>query len=183
MTKELIGREITRRELQARWAYSELASSRFAAKWYGGAPQPLSGKAQKKIPFEQLSSEELECLAALNASVRGPLWARITVGSFVCTEWTREQLLQIVSVVENPWPPLADYIATTPPHGDMSDPRNIASSTPPSQPFSQQEPIIVVPCYGKETLFDGTLRSILFLRSSDADARILVWVPAATIAE
>jgi hypothetical protein len=86
-------------------------------------------------------------------------------------------------VSENPWPPLADYISTTPPHGDMSDPRNIASSTPPSQPFSQQEPIIVVPCYGKETLFDGTLRSILFLRSSDADTRILVWVPAATIAE
>jgi hypothetical protein len=180
MKKALIGRQITRRELQARWAYSELVSSRFAAKWYGDAPQPLSDKAEKKIPFEQLSSEERECLAALNASVREPLWALTPIDSFVCTEWTSEQLLQTVCVVEQPWPLLADYIATTPPPGDLSDPRNIAASNPPTQPLSEQEPIIVVPCNGKQTLFDGTLRSILFLRSSDASARIMVWVPTTT---
>jgi hypothetical protein len=152
----MICKRITRRELQARWAYSELASSRFATKWYGDAPQPLSDKAQKKMPFEQLSSEERECLADLNARVRGPLWTLTPIDSFVCAEWTKEQLLQTVCVVENPWPPLAAYIAATPQPGDLSDPRNIAVSTPPSQPFSQQEPIIVVPCDGKQTLFDGT---------------------------
>src|SRR2546430_1182855 len=125
MINELIGRKITRRELQARWAYSELASSRFAAKWYGDAPQPLSDKAKKKIPFEQLASEERECLAVLNASVREPLWARTMIENFVCTEWTREQLLQTVCVVQWPWPLLREYIATPPPHDDASDPRNI----------------------------------------------------------
>jgi hypothetical protein len=175
MSNGLTGKTITRRELQARWGYSEIASARFG-KYYNAA-QPLIQKAQQKIPFEALSAGEIDYVATLNASVRKPLWACIPFDSFVCVEWTRAQLLQTVCVAELPWPFLRDYIAATPPAGDPNDPRAIALTSP----FTQDEPVIVVSYNGNPTLFDGTSRSVLFLRSADPAACIMVWVPAPTL--
>lgn len=58
-----IGDEIGLRELQARWAYSELVSPRFIAACVGFADFPeLFDKARKGFAFENLTKEEVRVL-------------------------------------------------------------------------------------------------------------------------
>jgi hypothetical protein len=57
------------------------------------------------------------------------------------------------------------------------DPRVQADAIPLETEFVQSEPVIVLP-YGEfNLLIDGYLRSVLFMRSPNPDARILVWYP------
>jgi hypothetical protein len=149
----------------------------------------LLEKALRKVAFADLLPTDHADLVKRNEAARGGLLPALQAYDwFICEAWTHDQLLQTFLVPGLYWAFLRDFIAGKPPvetgPDGRSDPRTVAASISMDQPFVQEEPICVVPYndgqHCGQLLLEGTLRSILFLRSSDASARILVWVPVAS---
>ena len=182
-----VGDKIGWRELQARWAYSELLSHRFISMYSQFAEfTGLFKKARAAVPFEALNGDETYYLFVMNDLVRSPLvWELKQVPTFVCESWTKEQIGRAFTIHEgndgNPIP-FERFAASSPfvvGRGlDPNDARVAALLIPDYRVIPQKEAVPLVPVGdGRLKLLDGYLRSLLFWRSSDRDSHLLVWVP------
>jgi hypothetical protein len=182
MRGHCVGDRIELGELQARWAYSELTSSRFAG-WYEGFPghAALLEKAKAGIDFTRLSAGEVAQLVAMNEGGRGRLVNLLKAHTrYRCDAWTKAQLGQVMTLrmFDPPAPSVtfSAYAATpaSPNHGDA---RRVAEAMGPGQCIAAKDPVPVVPRDNGYCLVDGYLRSLLFMRSSAPSGHILVWLP------
>jgi hypothetical protein len=103
--------------------------------------------------------------------------------TYECLAWTKQQLGQAYTILrmapsrkENI--PFLSFIAC-PRFAESWDPRVQADEIPFDTPFVQMEPVIILPHGTMHILIEGYLRSVLFMRSRELDARIMVWVPIA----
>jgi hypothetical protein len=187
-----VGDRIDLRELQARWAYAELASSRVGHHYRREFPE-------NRVLFEKVSNGELydtvlpgevDQLVIMNEWYRSGLVQPLQqYSAFVCESWTKDQLGRALTVPaldprrQGRNVPILSFAVA--PHftrsdGTMedTDPRVIANMIPLDHEFTQTEPVPVTPLLnGQYLLLDGYLRSLLFLRSEDPDRHMLVWVP------
>lgn len=175
----LIGKSIDRNELKARWAYAELASSRFGNSFKKADPDPLFQKAVSSVHFETLSHpEKSDLIVRLDShhDRKGLAPALNRFATFRCVEWTRSELLRAFCVPGLNWTSLSQY-PTLPPSFNQ-----LLTSIEPTDRFAQGEPIIVIPfndgVHIGDLLLEGTRRSVLFLRLPATDpTKIFVWYP------
>jgi hypothetical protein len=182
-----VGDKIGWRELQARWAYSELLSARFISMYSQFAEfAGLFKKARTAVPFEALNEDETYYLFVMNDLVRSPLvWELKQVPTFVCESWTKEQIGRALTIYKDndgnpiPFERFAGSCPFVVGQGlDPSDPRVAALLIPDYRVIPQKEAVPLVPVGdGRLKLLDGYLRSLLFWRSSDRDSHLFVWVP------
>ncbi len=185
---------ISQRELGARWAYSELASDRFAAAYPDDeASRVVRQKAAQRVPFHRLTLAEAELLASMmERSSRALPGGGLLVGlakfeNYRLEQWSKDRVRTLRLVPGLGWLPLADWDR---PLSDAErrelgwdDPRSSAARVPVGTPFTQDEGIIVIPWTHDvlgplQVLLEGTRRALLFLRDAPDTARLLVWTPA-----
>jgi len=180
-----VGDKIGLRELQARWAYSELVSPRQILNYCTFAGfEPLFEKARQNIPFEDLDNEETDYLFVMNDGVRAPLAAMLKpFPVFACESWRRDKIAQALTIAFDRGNQLTfETYANNPlfAPGQRPDPGDfrLAALLMPANEKSFAEPVPLVPTGNSQfMLLDGYLRSLLFLRSTDPDRRLLVWIP------
>jgi hypothetical protein len=179
-----VGDRITLRELQGRWAYNELTSSRFGPKCkpLAGAPALLA-KAEAGVPFAELTEDEINQLVSINEVRRPTLVGPLrNYSSFVCDEWSKVQLGNALTIemFDPPQPSMQfSSYAAAPPSSDPGDARIVASTITSIDKVSLAEPIPVLPVGGgRYQLLDGYLRGLVFMKLAGPDSRIMVWIPA-----
>jgi hypothetical protein len=186
-----VGAQITAHEAKARWAYSELLSSRFGKNYVGVGAKHIYDAAAAKNPFSTLLPADHDELAKMLDRGRDPaLTAMVDSSPLYRSEaWTKGQLAHTWALPAFNPPakrsaiPYYDFYTGRPNTGpagtaEDSDPRVAARAIPYGTPFNQShEPVIVIGEPGKYVLLEGYLRSIIFMRSSDPSHRLLVWVP------
>ena len=183
------------REVAARWSYAEL-TGRFAAEYaqrhVGLISAALISKIVSGVPFENLTDEEKQLLAAWFDTGYRKDYANAFNGwytKFRCESWTKSQLARIhtLPIID----PLAQgrqlafisYLAhprRKRPDGtpDPLDAAVAADNVPITTPFVQKAPLIVGHWdNGKLTLWEGNFRAVLFARTPDPATEVLVWVP------
>ena len=147
----VVGKKISCEEFKARWAYSELTSDRFAHMYEKPGTEALFDKARRGVPFDDLSSDEKRQLVAMItqcADRAGLLPALNGFRHLVCEPWTKEQLLETVTVPGLRWRPFRDFInEPSSSSGNPLDPRVVTEKIPSTQKFNQTEPICVVPLW------------------------------------
>ena len=172
------GTRIERWELKARWAFGEFR----AARWMAGYASLSPKKIREGVAFSELDRDELSHLEWMVDRFRANYARELNVADmFECRAWTKEQLGRIYTTVimapnRKANIPFLSYIAC-PRFDEQSDPRVQADKIPFDTPFVQMEPVIVLPYGAIQIMIDGYLRSVLFMRGREPDARILVWVP------
>jgi hypothetical protein len=182
----VIGKKITRRELQARWAYNELASKKFVledVQFHSKKAEGLFVKAKDNAPFESLSPQEIDHLMEIHEQccrciLKGEIIECLkNTEFFVCESWRKEQLLETVLVSSLGGERFSDFVARETSPGMSSDPRTAAARRRPPPPYVQGEPVCVVPYNKRQLLMEGALRALLFVIGADNAAQILVWTP------
>lgn len=177
----------TSEEVRARWAFGEMLSERFAAKYFPHVPTQLLAAAQQGDAFSTVDRNDWATLSALLDQARpGEYLHRdlLKWTSFECAYWTQADLdcaLAIPAFNKQQGKPLpyADFFQRTPDTGpqqmaENSDPRVQAFRTPDS---AQQQPAVAVLFNSQYLLVDGYLRSIIFRRQRNPQIRFAVWVP------
>jgi hypothetical protein len=165
------------REVAARWCYAELRSSRFGCSYMrqGLVSDELAQKANNGIPFESLNAAEAECLrsALERHDDRGPVFYKklLEFSDYVREKWDYSQLCKVILVPYYGCPLFADFERN--PSGAVKD----ELEKIPKGNFQQVEPVIIVPCDGKQMLLEGTLRSLWFARDRNDSSVLEVWVP------
>jgi hypothetical protein len=190
-----IGQVVTNREIAARWSYSEI-TGRFASLYAAAHTDSDSVKLIAKIldgaSFDDIDDGERELLRRwFDTGLRRDFsWAlNEWYDSFRCESWTKSQLARVhtLPVVD----PLGSdrqlaflsYLAHPRrrlPNGDpeVRDPAVAADGVPLNEPFVQREPLVIGHWMdGKLTLWEGNFRAVLFARSVDPRAEVLVWMP------
>lgn len=184
----MIGKRITRRELQARWAYNEVASKRFAhdrVKFKSKETETLFDKAKRGVPFEELLIEDVDCLLEMHEDnfrsvPRGGILDSIRdVEEFVCESWGKERLLDTILTPKLGGGLFLDFVIHETVPNLSNDPRTAAARQVPVEPFVQGEPICIVPHKGNLLLLEGALRALMFMAATKPTQKeeILVWVP------
>jgi hypothetical protein len=183
----VIGKKITRRELQARWAYNELASKRFVledVQFHSQKAESLFAKAKDNSPFESLYPQEIEQLMGIHEQccrciLKGEIIDCLKYAEcFVCESWRKEQLLETMLVSSLGGERFSDFAVRETSPGMSSDPRTAAARRQPPPKYVPGEPICVVPYNKSQLLIEGALRALLFVIGTDNQAQILVWTPA-----
>lgn len=181
-----VGRKVTRRELQARWAWCEISHKRFAhhrVNFRSEKTESLYQKAISCMKFEELSSEEIDQLLALHEECfrsvpRGEILECIAnADEFICEEWLKEELLDTQLPPKLGGGLFVDYVISETTPGMSNDPRTEFARRSPTEPFVAREPICVVPHKGRLLLLEGVLRALHFMTTKDPEAVIQVWVP------
>lgn len=181
-----VGRKITRRELQARWAWCEISHKRFAhdrVNFRSEKTESLYQKAKACQTFEDLSSEEIDQLLALHEDCfrsvpRGEILECIAnADEFVCENWCKEELLDTQLTPKLGGGLFVDFVIRETTPGMSNDPRTEFVRRTPPDPFVPREPICVVPYKGRQLLLEGVLRALHFMTTKDPNAEIQVWVP------
>lgn len=182
---QLKGKIISARELRARWAYSELNSSRFAEGYKRHLSPSILQSAKDRVPFDHVRQDEWPDLALALAKQRGDLirlMDRVAAGRFTLSHWSPTRLLNCVTLpifgtVQFlrflAMPPLVDAAG----QNLRSDPRYASTQIPYRKEFVVAEPIIALNAGVYSVLLDGYLRSILWLRNPQRP--IPVWVAQA----
>lgn len=188
-----IGNRVTRRVLKARWAYSELTSTRvgykYEANYKNGDNTHVFEYARANKPFEELDESDTSHLVTMNEHYRaGFQEALATSEVYECAAWTKDELSRVLTIPvldpqrKNRNVPFLSYAIAPPfrrPDGtvEMTDPRAVAETIPLDKRTLQHEPVPAIRVNGRYMLLDGYLRSILFMRSEDPDATLLAWIP------
>lgn len=185
----MIGTIVTADEVKARWAYSEMVSTRWA-KHFVGKHQVLVQKAQSSVPFDALTqSERDELVQALLVSRHPTFVANIdqSAPKYQFQQWTKGQLCQTWALPAFNAPakaeaqPYYDFFIRWPDTGpsgepEDSDPRVVfARSAILFDP--NHEPVIFVGQPSRYVLIEGTLRSVIFMHSPGNAFRLNAWVP------
>jgi hypothetical protein len=188
-------RIISQRELAARWSYAEV-TGRFANEYIGRFQNSesiaLIAKIAGATPFDILDAAEKERLSVWFETGYRKDYANAFNGwykSFQCETWTKSQLARVHTLpVIDPLEQrrslaFLSYLAHPRkrlPNGDIDirDPAVAADSVPIATPFVQKEPLVIGHWDdGKLTLWEGNFRAVLFARTSDPKAEVLVWMP------
>jgi hypothetical protein len=176
------GEVISAHELKARWAFCEVWTDRWHGKYVAFHPE----KIREDISFLDLTDEEKDHLVWMVSQYRAGLIPDIDKFTrYVCQQWTKDELARALTIIRmapnrNPNIPFLSF-CICPRFDDPYDPRVQADQVSFDTPFHQSEPVIVLP-YGAgggapHLLIEGYLRSVLFMRSPNPDAKILVWFP------
>lgn len=179
----LLGHSIGVDEMMARWAYSEIRSSRFATNFVASCSD-ITKKVLAGYRFDALSNDDRRRLVAALAAYRSRLLRGLRKSgtvTFVLENWDKTQLSDIrvlpalgaVSLAQFASAPIAGSGKERP---DVKDPRLVAAQYGPNEPFVQREGIFVMSYIGSSWLLDGTLRSLLFLSRAMPADRIPAWV-------
>lgn len=177
----LVGTTVSLHELKARWCFGELSSSRFKASYRKAGQDRLYDRATDGDPFEALSPNEHDDLVArieAHQDRAGLVSVLNRHAQFVCASLTSDQLLQSFCVPGLGWRPLVQLVTEPLPFGPLHQ-LTIAAAIRQTQPYTQHEPIILVPWQDQHRngrlLLEGTRRSVMFIRS---DAKVIyAWVP------
>ena len=176
-----LGQRIGPVELKARWAWSELESSRFAVSYRKPGKDPLFDKRISGASFEELDAANQADLVdriTHNPNRSCLVSALDQFPNFKCEEWTRADIM-LVRVVPILGGLTLEELVKLPLQNDLNHPIDAASKIPIDQEFHQDEPVIVLPVQSNGTacqlLLEGTLRAVLFLRSGQD--KICVWFP------
>jgi hypothetical protein len=177
---KLIGATIPTDELRAKWAYGELTSTRFARYYEPGTPRGLLEKAKRKTPFEFLDQNDIRTLVGLHAGVRAGLLPFLRgINEFRCEAWTREQLLQLLTLRDFDWQGLNRTFSLRDLLALARFPASLISTAEAIEVDWQLlnlEPAVIGNLEDRQILIDGYLRCLLFLRSGE-QGEYLVWVP------
>lgn len=172
-------------EIKARWAYSELTSSRIAWLYRKHDLDGLDEMAADGVDFEQLNSGHRQRLVGLLHAVRPDLPTSVdTHHGYVLDTWSKGRLCQAFAIAHFNTPlrktylPFFDFLnraRDTGPGGtpEAGDPRVAADAIAGS----------TVPEWGAIAVFDfpnllidGYLRAVLFMRDAPDSATLPVWV-------
>jgi hypothetical protein len=165
-------------ELKARWAFGEMSSLRWAAKYRALGSDKIRGG----LRFEELNDEERTYLSWMAMGARPFLVAALDRHqNYQRQFWTKGRLAQVYTIPRMAPDrqsniPFLSFLAC-PRFAEDEDPRAQADRIPFATPFEQKEPVIVLPYDEKCILVEGYLRSVLFMRGDDPDARLAVWFP------
>ncbi len=172
-------------EIKARWAFSEIASSRYSNSLVRYLPQQIVEHARAGMPFEELSSEDLDILVTAQRQSRPAEFVdyvdRFGAPQYELINWTIRDLLNSITV---PTLGTMQYFRWLAMPSEMDpgtqkylcDPRPTASRIPFDETFRVGEGLIAVRLNGHDLLIDGYLRSLLWLRNTSYP--LPVWVPA-----
>jgi hypothetical protein len=175
-------------ETKARWAYSEIMSSRTGERYQNHTPlAPVAQLALAGTPFEDLPPDCHQILGDAVTATRTRLIRLMEQHRrFVLKHWSKHELANSYADAYFNTPrreiPLrfGDFLRWprgTGPDGRpaMDDPRIVADGIAPGTvPFTDAAPIAVGS--GGDLIVDGYLRCILFMRDAPASARLPVWV-------
>jgi hypothetical protein len=172
-------------ELKARWAYTEITSSRYGGFYRQRLGAAVVDLADRSTRFGDLPRSELPELAAALEAVRPPAFVdlvrRYGADRYECVHWRLSQVLNCRTLPQYGTVPFYTFLAQ-PMARDAaneprrSDPRYVANAVPESEVSAVAEPAIAVVIGKHPILVDGYLRTILWLRKP-GDA-LPVWVPA-----
>jgi hypothetical protein len=175
-------------ELAARWAWSELSSSRFRDT-YKATPE-LRAKADKDVAFASLSDEERSALHRLlkTHDDRGPLLYKwlMAYSSYSLQQRPYAAIRNVALVRGLHWMRFEDF-ATLPGTAEPGAAARAAlAKVAVGQKVGKEHPIIV-PCrfgaFASELMLDGTFRSLVFARDHQAGATMPVWAPTNVVLE
>jgi len=172
------GTRVSADEVKARWAYSEIWADRWKAEYADYEPE----KVRQGLAFENLSPDEKAHLLFMLMNWRGYVAPEVDKFQiYECQSWTKDQLARTYTIMQmapdqNSNIPFLSF-CICPRFNNKDDPRVQADAIPLETEFVQTEPVIVLPYDEMNLLIDGYLRSVLFMRSPNPEARILVWYP------
>jgi hypothetical protein len=186
-----IGQIATAAEVEARWAYAEMRSSRWCRHFEAGGYADLLEKARTGLSFCTLSAEEqIRLIRALRVAKTEPYINAVhqTSNMYECNAWAEHDLMSSWALplfnIANPQVciPYRDFYSSvvSPDPAvtlDDDDPRVAARTVSPEAQYRQSEPVIVIGGPGDYLLLEGYLRSILFMKSQDTSKRLLAWLP------
>jgi hypothetical protein len=180
---EVKGQTATGEEIKARWAYSELTSPRFGPGYVGHGPVHLFEMAKRGEPFSEVSPADWDILRDMLIQRRGSMPATLDhAATYKCQGWRRSQLLSVRALPSfNPLGngqaiPYRNFLDGAPTAGN-DDPRTVFAAITLPAKYEQAEPVVIVRVCNEFLLLEGYLRSLLFAKSIDPDAELLVWVP------
>jgi len=172
-------------EIKARWAYSELFSSRLGQRLAAVLPARLQDCRKHRPPFEDLTEADHKALVHALKTLRPASFIDLidAPGSthYELSQWTAAQLLGCLTLPQ--FGPVRYFQFLAGRHEDRSDkptipadPRLEAATIPFDENFSVEFPVIALKSREHYILIDGYLRSILWLRNPLKT--LPVWVPA-----
>jgi len=172
-------------EVKARWAYSELTSSRVSWLYRQHDLDGLDDMAAAGVDFERMSKKHRQRLVDLLHAVRPGLPALVdTHHGYVLDSWSKGRLCQAFAIAHFNTPlretylPFFDFLNRARDTGaggtqETSDPRVAADKVTDS----------TMPEWGAIAVFDfpnllvdGYLRAVLFMRDAPNSATLPVWV-------
>jgi hypothetical protein len=177
---------VSRDEILARWAYSELLSLSLGDEYDGPGVPELKDKARRAEPFDTLVQRERDLLIKQLQKVRygNVLQAVDGITHFKRVCWTRDQLAAVYVILY-----FADevtgncYAPVTFQHWIKGEPRKslnqwharyAALAPEPPSPF---DPVLVGRLLGLPRLVDGYHRAVRFWSKNDPIATIPVYEP------
>ncbi|MBV1918064.1 MAG: hypothetical protein KUG65_08400 [Sphingomonadaceae bacterium] len=183
MKGEKEGAILTVEDLMARWAYSELTSSRFGKEYGPHISAQIIEEANNGRPFEQVSESERQNLVAAIEEFRGGMCriiSKLGTSRFELHFWDTSQLLSCLTLPIFGKVPFFRFLAMPQLVDSLgqprkNDPRRESASIPFDPNFRVEGPLIALHHDGREVLFDGYLRSILWLRNSTQP--LAIWIP------
>ena len=177
---------ITTEEVKARWAYSEISSSRLGKRFKNLLPAGIVDNQSQGLPFEQLPDEDRHALIRALKTVRPAAFVNVVetlgTGHFELATWTIAQLVGCVTLPDFGGVRYFQFLAR-PYNSEQADeiqpdldPRREALRIAFDKDFKVKFPLIAVRSGQHDVLLDGYLRSILWLRNPIEP--LPVWVPA-----
>jgi hypothetical protein len=178
----------TAQEVKARWAFSEMISTRFGQNYTDRGPERLRDLVARNASFDEVDQRDWPILVSMIEQFGRNKAFVDSVDSwgapyFMCKEWRMSELLQTFTLPcfgQVSYPVFLTQCPNVkqPATFDMADPRFIAWSIPPNQAFYQREPIIIIRVGQPQQymILDGYLRSILWFRSNTTKP-LLAWLP------
>lgn len=169
--------------IKARWAFSELTSTRFGPLLRKMLPGHLVDHAKRGRPFELLSEKDRARLVLALNRARPPsfvgLLDRYGGPQYQLGYWTVAELLNCLTLPQWGSPGYYRWLAMpgsgTAKAGQRNiDPRIAAAQIPLDLDFRVQHPLIAVCVDDRHMLVDGYLRSILWLRTTPHPLPVLL---------
>jgi hypothetical protein len=176
--------QLTNKEAKARWAYSEITSSRYGGAFRANLAPEIVALAIQEVPFAKVPAEHHDALIhVLSNYARNDGFIRNLDSSpaYKKVSLTRVQLLKLWAL----WtfsPPERNQCRSyavfhNNPGEGPDDPRSIAATIQNPDDRPQTEAGIVMNCEGFPVLIEGYLRSQIFMKSTDPSRRFEVWWP------
>jgi hypothetical protein len=173
--------------VRARWAYSELASDRYAGP---GIPE-LTKKLDRRVPFDELEPAERDLLVNEWHEVRGPFFNRYftSVAAFTLAQWNKAQLgysfvipepfLRELGRPASAMVTFRQWIEAVPKvRLDSGHARYAADGPPPVSMHDHPMTIGRLSATSPMVMLDGYHRVVRFWSNNDPAAKFAVYLPA-----
>ena len=188
------GTKASTQQVRARWAYGEICSPRFGAKYRAQAiSQPILDCANQSAKFDDVDQQYWSELDSLLELARPGEYLHQELKKwqcFECAHWNETDLGACLAIRAFNMPrqthhlPYMDFYNGKPNTGraqgawgfaEDSDPRVQAFRTPD---LPQCEPAVAIQHANSFLLVEGYLRSIIFMRQRDLKRKFAVWIPS-----